>query len=109
MRPRRWAPRPQTKRPPSRPDGRRCDRSGDLQIAGRRLAGLAIRDEGIRDLLSLVETLYPGALDGADMHENILAAVIRLDEAKALRGVEPLHSSLRHETLLFRLRQTGQH
>jgi hypothetical protein len=27
------------------------------------------------------------------MHENILATVIRLDEAKALLNVKPLHSS----------------
>jgi hypothetical protein len=70
------------------------------QIFCRRLAGPSIRNEVIRDLLSLIEVLHPGALDGADMDKNILAAVIRLDEAKALRGVEPLHCSLRHETLL---------
>jgi hypothetical protein len=49
----------------------------------------------IGDLLTLAKIVEPGALDGADMDENILAAVIRLDEAKALRGVEPLHCSLR--------------
>jgi hypothetical protein len=42
------------------------------------------------------------------MHENILAAVIRLDEAKALRGVEPLHCSLRHETLLSSRRERSR-
>jgi hypothetical protein len=30
------------------------------------------------------------------MHEDILAAVIRLDEAEALLDIEPLHGSLRH-------------
>jgi hypothetical protein len=35
------------------------------------------------------------------MHEDILAAVIRLDEAKAFLAVEPLYGSLRHETLSF--------
>jgi hypothetical protein len=74
--------------------------SGGAQIIGRRLAGPSIRDNVIRDLLSLVETAHPSALDGADMHENILAAVIRLDEAKAFLVVEPLYGSLRHETLL---------
>jgi hypothetical protein len=76
------------------------ERSDDLQIIRRRLAGPAIGDDVIGDLLTLVKIVEPGTLDGADMHENILASVIRLDEAKALRGVEPLHSSLRHETLL---------
>src|SRR5262249_33585783 len=52
-----------------------------------------------RDLLSLIEPLHPGALDRADVHENILAAVIRLDETIALLAVEPLHDSLSHMTL----------
>jgi hypothetical protein len=34
------------------------------------------------------------------MHEDILAAVIRLNKAKAFLAVEPLHCSLRHESLL---------
>jgi hypothetical protein len=34
------------------------------------------------------------------VHENILAAVIGLDEARAFLAVEPLYGSLRHETLL---------
>ena len=75
-------------------------RSNGAQIIGRRLAGPSIRYDLIRDLLSLVETVHPGALDGADVHENILAAVIRLDEAKAFLAVEPLYGSLRHETFL---------
>jgi hypothetical protein len=30
------------------------------------------------------------------VHEDILAAIIRLDEAEAFLDVEPLHDSLRH-------------
>jgi len=75
-------------------------RSGGAQIVGRGLSGPSIRDNLVGDLLSLVEAAHPGALDGADMDENVLAAVIRLDEAKALLVVEPLYGSLRHETLL---------
>jgi hypothetical protein len=37
------------------------------------------------------------------MHEDILAAVIRLDEAEALLDIEPLHGSLRH-LVFFQLR-----
>jgi hypothetical protein len=76
------------------------ERSDGLQIIRRRLAGSAIGDDVIGDLLTLMKIVEPGPLDGADMDENILASVIRLDEAKALRGVEPLHCSLRQETLL---------
>jgi hypothetical protein len=34
------------------------------------------------------------------VHEDILAAIIRLDEAEAFLAVEPLHGSLRHVALL---------
>jgi hypothetical protein len=71
-------------------------RLGGLQIIGGRLSGPSIGDNLIRDLLSLAEAAHPGPLDGADVHENILAAVIRLDEAKAFLVVEPLYGSLRH-------------
>jgi hypothetical protein len=30
------------------------------------------------------------------VHENILAAIIRLDEAEAFLAIEPFHGSLRH-------------
>jgi len=35
----------------------------------------------VRDLLTLIETVQPGALDGADMDEYVLAATVRLNEA----------------------------
>src|SRR5215472_10164363 len=43
--------------------------------------------------------MHPGAFDRADVHEDILAAIIRLDEAEAFLAVEPLHGSSRHITL----------
>jgi hypothetical protein len=74
-------------------------RSDGAQIFRRRLAPPSIRHNLERDLLSLAETAHPGAFDRADVHENILAAVIRLNETEALLLIEPLHGSLRHETL----------
>jgi hypothetical protein len=50
--------------------------------------------------LALVEAIHPGAFDGADVDEYVLAAVIRLDEAVAFLAVEPLYGSLRHVILL---------
>ena len=44
--------------------------------------------------------MHPSTFDCADVHEDILAAVIRLDEAEALLDIEPLHGSLRHLALL---------
>jgi hypothetical protein len=78
---------------------RRC-RSDGAEVVRRGFACLAIGYNFVRDLLSLVEAVHPGAFDGADVNENILTAVIRLDEAKSFLAVEPLHGSLRHETLL---------
>jgi hypothetical protein len=48
--------------------------------------------------LSLVEAGHPSAFDRADVHEDILASVIRLDKSEALLAVEPLHGSLCHIT-----------
>jgi hypothetical protein len=44
------------------------------------------------DLLSLIEG-HPRALNRADVHKHIFAAVFRLDESIFLLAVEPLHSS----------------
>src|SRR6266446_6045251 len=64
------------------------------EIVGRRLAGLTIGNDLEFDLLSFVEALHAGALDRADMHEDVLAAIIRLNEAEALLAVEPLNGAL---------------
>ena len=51
------------------------------QIVGRRLARAAIRHDLVGDLLAFTQRSKAGALDGADVHEHVVAAVIRLDEA----------------------------
>src|SRR3974390_2136822 len=66
----------------------------------RLLAGTAVGHDLVRKLLTVVQRRQAGTFDGADVHEHILAAVIRLDEAVALGGVEPLHCSLAHKTTL---------
>src|SRR6478609_10547650 len=50
------------------------------------------------DLLTIIEAGQTGALDGADVNEHILAAIVRLNEAVALLTVEPLHGTCRHLT-----------
>src|SRR5271154_1735684 len=72
------------------------ERSGDLQGACRRAAGALVGHNLVDDLLSLGEVAKPRALDGADMDEYVLAAVVGLDEAKALRCVEPFDGSSSH-------------
>jgi hypothetical protein len=48
--------------------------------------------------LSLVEAVHSGAFDSADVHEHILAAVIRLNEAEAFLAIKPFYCTLRHMT-----------
>ena len=74
-------------------------------MAGARLATLG--NELVADLLRFVEGRQTSTLDGADMNEHVLRAVIRLDEAEALLGVEPLNFACRHRKYLSSCDQTG--
>ena len=71
-------------------------RSGGPQILSRGLARPSIGNHVEGDLLSFVEPVHPCAFDRADVHEDVLAAVIRLDEAESFLAIEPFHGSLRH-------------
>src|SRR5882724_11483138 len=66
------------------------------QIVGRRLARATIRHDLVADLLAFTQCSKSGALYGADVHEHVVATVIRLNEAKALGRVKPLHGSHAH-------------
>src|SRR5260370_1609753 len=82
-------------------------RSDGAQIFCRGLARPSISNNVEGDLLSFVKAVHPGALDRADVHEDILAAVIRLDEAEAFLAVEPLHASSRHMLVFQIVPNTG--
>jgi hypothetical protein len=82
-------------------------KSDSAQILSRGLTRLSISNNVEGDLLSFVKAVHPGALDRADVHEDILAAVIRLDEAEAFLAVEPLHDSLRHMLVFQIVPNTG--
>src|SRR6266566_1027224 len=72
-----------------------------VQIVRRGLARILSIDNNVEsDLLSLVERTHASAFDRADVHEDILAAIIRLDEAEAFLVIEELHGSSRHITVL---------
>src|SRR5215472_15242202 len=47
------------------------------------------------DPVTLGQTLESGSLNGAEVHEHILATLLR-DETEPLRIVEPLHAALSH-------------
>src|SRR4051794_19753667 len=73
-----------------------CGSLRGAQIFSSRLAGPAICNDFKRNLLPFVEGIHAGAFNGADMNEDILAALVRLNESEALLAVKPLHSSRRH-------------
>jgi hypothetical protein len=69
---------------------------GGAQILGSRLAAPAVCNDVERYSLALVERAHTGAFDRTDMNEDILVTVLRLNEAKALLVVKPLHSTRVH-------------
>ena len=71
-------------------------RPDSAQIGRRGLTRPSISNNVERDLLSLIESAHACAFDCADVHKDVLAAVMRLDEAEAFLDIEPLHGSLRH-------------
>src|SRR5690554_4324759 len=59
------------------------------------------------NLFSVPKTFVPAeAFDVVAVDEDVLAAITRLDEAKAFLGVEPLYSSLLHNVLCLLSCQT---
>src|ERR1700674_562238 len=75
----------------------RCARSTsfDFEVLCRGLA--AIADDFVLDLLAFIEGAEAGALYRRDVDKHVLAATLRLNEAVTLDGVEPFHSSDRHQ------------
>src|SRR3954454_20594487 len=67
---------------------------GEREVARRLLATLG--DDLEVDLLAFHQRAHAGALDGADMHEDVFRAVGRLDESEALLAVEELHGTCSH-------------
>lgn len=71
--------------------------SGRLQIDGRDstvLAGLSIE----RDSLPLDEFTHTGRLNRRDMHEDVLGAILGLNESKAFGNVEELDDTDAHRS-----------
>jgi hypothetical protein len=78
---------PRTGSPPEGLGLPQVDRGGLALVAALELEAHA---------LALMEMPEARPLDGRDMHEHVLRAVLRLDEAIAFLGIEPLHGSDRH-------------
>ena len=65
-----------------------------LQV--RRVCLSPFADDVVADFLPFIKFGQTSALDSADMDKNIWPAAIRLDEAKTLLKIEPLHLAYRH-------------
>src|SRR5215467_8150897 len=50
----------------------------------------------VAELLALVQIAHSRPFDSRNMHEHVLRAIVGLDEAVALLGVEPLYGSSSH-------------
>ena len=66
----------------------------DSQIFGGRLATVA--HFFVAHLGTLIEAAQSRFFDGRDVHEDILAAAVGLNESISLGRVEPFHSTCRH-------------
>src|ERR1700738_2004275 len=69
-----------------------------LQIFRRLLAPVRHNIEG--DLVAFAKVTQTSLFDCRNMHENVLAAGVWLNEAKTLSRVEPLHGTVCHVSLL---------
>src|ERR1700744_270381 len=73
------------------------------ELAGRGLAVARVFFQLVADLLTFVQRRQVGPLDGGDVHEHVLAAVIGLNETEAFLAVKPLHDTSRHISITFRV------
>jgi hypothetical protein len=71
-----------------------------LKVIGRVLAGTAILNEFVTDLLTVCQRAEASALYGRDVYENVGRAIVRLNEAEALGCVEPLYGASVHNDFL---------
>jgi hypothetical protein len=72
--------------------------SADPEVLGRGFTPIFLLFEAY--LVTLIEGAQASALDGGDVNEHILAAVVRLNKPKALGPIEPLYHACRHFNLL---------
>jgi hypothetical protein len=69
---------------------------GSLELASGHFARLVIAFHLIAKLLAFDDFAHSGPLDSGDVNENVRAAVIRLNEAEALCGIEPFNCASGH-------------
>src|SRR5690606_3586686 len=88
------ANRKRSRRPYGRRSGLRLVSS--LKATGGFFTAAAVAFDFVGDLLTFVQHAERRGFDGRSVDENVLAAVVRLDEAIALGGVVPFDSAGSH-------------
>jgi hypothetical protein len=68
-----------------------------LEVAGRHFARLVVALQFEAYLLPFDKITHSGALNGRDMDKRVIAAVVRLNEAKAFGGVKPFNDASGHD------------
>lgn len=71
-------------------------KSDQLQLIGRLLAGPFVLSKLVADLLAFVQITDASAFNCADMDENVLSAIIRLNEAEAFLRIKPFYGAGAH-------------
>jgi len=84
--------------PPVAAESSRDQRVSDfLKLIGGGLAAALVLRDLVAHLLAFAKIAQAGALDRADMNENVrAAAIIGLDEAEAFLTIEPFHGAGSH-------------
>ncbi|CAA6603466.1 hypothetical protein MTBLM1_10486 [Rhodospirillaceae bacterium LM-1] len=85
---------------------------GDLLVESPQinsLGTLGVLAQFERNSLAFVQALKPRTFQSRDMHEHILAAVFRSNEAETLGRIEPLHGACSHwHVLSFTLNRSSR-
>jgi hypothetical protein len=72
-------------------------KSCSLELLSGHLAGPAVASDLEAELLAFLQIAHASALDRGDVDKHILAAVVRLNEAETLGGIEPFYDAGGHE------------
>ena len=77
----------------------RPTRSNGLQLVRRHLARPRVLGQLIAELLPFGQVAHSSSLDGADVNEHILPAIVGLNKAETFLTVEPLDRTVTHDEL----------
>jgi hypothetical protein len=76
------------------------EHSCSLQVLRGVLARTTVLNDFEGNLLAFGEAVHASALDGGDVDENVRRAIVGLDEAVTLGGIEELHGTSSHDDIL---------